>query len=123
VNPDANAFVAGYDALLTSGPSQALKASGRADEMAIMGGEGSVGGIELIYNGASDAGVGIPPGWEGYAAVDALIRLFAGRDPGEANSGIGIQVYDRDHNLPPEGEPYASPIDYAEAYRGIWGLD
>lgn len=122
-NPDANAFIAGYDALLTAGPAQALKASGRVDDMAIMGGEGSTGGVQLIYEGVQDACVGIPPGWEGYAAVDALIRLFAGRDPGEANSGIGIQVCDREHNLPPEGEAYASPFDYAEAYRGIWGLD
>lgn len=122
-NPDANAFIAGYDALITAGPAQALKASGRVDEMAVMGAEGSTGGIQLIYDDVADACVGIPPGWEGYAAVDAMIRLFEGQDPGEANSGIGIQVCDRDHNLPPEGEAYASPVDYAEAYQAIWGLD
>jgi ribose transport system substrate-binding protein len=121
-DPDANAFIPGYDGLLTSGGAQALRASGRLDEISVMEGEGSIPGIKLIYEGVADACVGIPTAWEGYAAIDATIRLLAGKDPAESDSGIGIQICDKEHNLPPEGKGYEPPFDYVAAYRQLWGL-
>ncbi len=122
-NPDANAFVSAYDAILTSGGANALKASGRVDEIAIMGGEGSEPGLQLIReNGGNDACICYPTKWEGYAAVDALARFFLGEDPAETNSGMGFQAVDADHNMPPEGQGYEPPIDFVAAYDRLWGV-
>lgn len=121
-NPDANAVIFGYDALMTTGGAAAVRSSNRKDKLTVMGGEGTVPGIELIHQGVADGCVGIPPAWEGYAAVDALLRLFAGGDPGDSNSGLGFQVCDAENNLPPSGQAFDSPVDFKSAYEGIWGL-
>lgn len=124
-NPDANSFIAAYDAVLTGGGgAAALRASGRLDEIEIMGGEGSTPGIELIYeNAGMDACSGIPTAWEGYGAMMGFARIFAGQDPNEGNSGIGAQVCDGENNLPPEGQPYEAPIDFVAEYEKLWGVE
>lgn len=123
-HPEANSFIAAYDAVMTGGGgAAALRASGRLDEIEVMGGEGSKQGIELIYDRAGmEACTGTPTGWEGYAAMMSLARIFAGQDPEQGDSGIGEQVCDIDHNLPPRGEGYRAPIDYVAAYRELWGV-
>jgi ribose transport system substrate-binding protein len=124
-HPEANSFIAAYDAVLTGGGgAAALRASGRLGEVLSMGGEGSVPGIELIYDDAGmDACSGIPTGWEGYGAIMGLARIFAGQDPEKGNSGIGAQACDIDHNLPPKGESYEAPIDYMAEYNKLWGVE
>jgi ribose transport system substrate-binding protein len=124
-HPEANSFIAAYDAVLTGGGgAAALRASGRLDEIESMGGEGSVPGIELIYNEAGmDACSGIPTAWEGYGAIMGLARIFAGQDPNKGNSGIGAQACDREHNLPPKGESYQAPIDFVAEYNKLWGVE
>jgi ribose transport system substrate-binding protein len=122
-HPEANSFIAAYDAALTTGGANAIKSTGRLDEIHVMGGEGSTPGIKLIYDDAGmDACSGIDTGQEGYGAIDALVRVFAGGDPAESNTGIGWQICDREHNLPPEGEAYSPPIDYEAAYEEFWGV-
>lgn len=121
-NPDANSFIPAYDAALTSGGANALKASSLGDEFKVMGGEGSTVGIEMIYDGTVGACSGLDTGQEGYGAVDSLARIFAGLDPSKANTGLGWQVCDLDNNIPPDGEPYSPPIDYVAAYEGLWGV-
>lgn len=123
-HPDANSFIAAYDAVLTGGGgAAALRSSGRMDQIEIAGGEGSKPGIELIYNEAGmDACSGIPTAWEGYGAMMGLARVFAGQDPNKGNSGIGAQICDRDHNLPPKGESYQAPIDFVAEYEELWGV-
>lgn len=123
-HPEANSFIAAYDAVLTGGGgAAALRASGREDEIEIMGGEGSTPGIELIYNHAgSDACTGIDFGWEAYAAISGMARVFAGQDPYSENTGIGSQICDLQHNMPPKGQPYQAPIDFRPYYEEMWGL-
>ena len=124
-HPEANSFIAAYDAVMTGGGgAAALRASGRLDELEVMGGEGSKPGIELIYDRAGmEACTGTPTGWEGYAAMMSLARIFAGQDPERGDSGIGEQVCDLEHNLPPKGEGYRAPIEYVAAYRELWGIE
>lgn len=123
-HPEANSFIAAYDAVLTGGGgAAALRASGRLGEIASMGGEGSKPGIELIHNHAGmDACSGISTPWEGYGAMMSLARIFAGQDPERGDTGIGSQVCDADHNLPPKGEPYQAPVDFVAAYHDLWGI-
>jgi ribose transport system substrate-binding protein len=122
--PEANSFIGAYDAVLTGGGgAAALRASGRLDQIESMGGEGSVPGIDLIYNHAGmDACSGIPTAWEGYGAIMGLARVFAGQDPNQGNSGIGAQACDIDHNLPPKGKSYEAPIDFVAEYEKLWGV-
>jgi ribose transport system substrate-binding protein len=124
-HPEADSFIGAYDAVLTGGGgAAALRASGRLDEIESMGGEGSVPGIELIYNQAGmDACSGIPTAWEGYGAIMGLARIFAGQDPERGNSGIGSQACDADHNLPPDGKSYEAPIDFVASYNRLWGVE
>jgi ribose transport system substrate-binding protein len=124
-HPEANSFIAAYDAVLTGGGgAAALRASGRLGDVLSMGGEGSVPGIELIYGDAGmDACSGIPTAWEGYGAIMGLARIFAGQDPEKGDSGIGAQACDIDHNLPPKGESYEAPIDYVAEYDKLWGAE
>jgi ribose transport system substrate-binding protein len=123
-HPEANSFIAAYDAVLTGGGgAAALRATGRTDSIESMGGEGSKPGIELIYNHAGmDACSGIPTAWEGYGAMMDLSRSFAGQDPEKGDSGIGSQACDADHNLPPKGESYQAPIDFVAEYHKLWGV-
>jgi ribose transport system substrate-binding protein len=123
-HPDANGFIPAYDAVLTSGGgAAALRASGRLSEIAVMGGEGSVPGIEQIYDGTGmQACIGIPTAQTGWEAMAVLARAFTGRDPGEGNSGVGWQICEKGHNLPPKGQSYQAPVDYVAAYEKMWQL-
>ncbi|MBS1871499.1 MAG: substrate-binding domain-containing protein [Actinobacteria bacterium] len=116
-HPDADSLVVQYDAVLLAGVSSAAASAGRS--LVVMAAEGDTATMDLVRSGKVTAGVGIPIEWEGYAGVDALNRLMHGEQP--ASSGIGIQVYDRDHNTPASG-PYRPPIDFRAAYRKAWGL-
>jgi ribose transport system substrate-binding protein len=123
-NPDANGFIATYDAAMTSGGGgAALRASGRLPEINVMGGEGSVQGIEMIYNESGiDACAGLPTELTGYEAIAVLARAFSGKEPGDGNSGMGYQVCEKGHNLPPKGQVYKAPVEFVPAYEKMWGL-
>lgn len=123
-HPEANAFLAPFDGVMTiGGGAAALRASGRLEDMAIMGGEGSAPGIELIYEEAGiEACSGIYFQSESYGAMMGMALIFRGEDPYGFNSGIGSQVCDLEHNLPPKGEPFQPPLDYLAEYEKLWNL-
>jgi ribose transport system substrate-binding protein len=123
-HPDANSYITSYDASMTQGGvATALKASGRLNKMDVMGGEGSAAGIDQIRRGTGmQACAGEDVRMEGYAAVDGLVRDFLKRDPSELDSGIGIQVCDKDRNLPPEGQAFTPQIDYPPVFYKLWGV-
>jgi ribose transport system substrate-binding protein len=123
-HPDANAFLPSYDAVMTqSGGAQAIKSTGRLAQLTVGGGEGSSAGVEQIRNGEGmQMCAGQSAEWETYSAFDALVRTFLDRDVDEVDTGNGIQVCDKDHNMPAEGEAYTPPIDFEAAYQRLWGL-
>jgi ribose transport system substrate-binding protein len=123
-SPDANAFIPQFDGVMTqSGGAQALKATGRLAQLVVAGGEGSSAGIEQIRSGQGmQMCAGQSGEWEAYSAFDALVRLFLDRDPAEADTGNGIQVCDKDHNLPEEGKAYTPSVDFETAYQKLWSL-
>jgi ribose transport system substrate-binding protein len=114
--PEANVVYAINDTFVTGGVAQAVAGSGR--DVAVVGGEGFEANADLVREGrGQSAGVGSATAWEGFAAVDTLNRLFDGKRP--APSGIGLQVYDADHNLPASG-PWEPPVDFEAAYDRAW---
>lgn len=118
--PDTTVVNGNYDAAVELGVAAAVRASGK--DISVLGLEGQPNNIELVRKGEQAMGVGYGFGWYGYAAVDGIVRLEGG-ESSAGESGIGIQVYDAEHNLPPSGKPYEPSVDYRKAYREAWGLE
>lgn len=116
-NPEANVVAAAYDAIAVYGLAQAAADSGR--DLIVIGGEGSAEGMDLVRAGQITLGAGLPLGWEGYAAVDALNRILQGEEP--VPTGMGLQLFDADNNVPASGG-YVPPFDYKAIYQQAWGV-
>ena len=123
-HPDANAYIPAYDVVMTqSGGAQAIQASGRAHSLVVGGGEGGAAAMDQIRKGTGEqACAGQSVEWEVYSAYDAMARIFDGMDPDAVDTGNGVQVCDKDHNMPPEGQPYTPPVDFRSAFLKLWGL-
>jgi ribose transport system substrate-binding protein len=122
-HPEANAIYSPYGAV-TPSAAAAVMASGRKDKIFVQGGEGTAAEAELIGEGRGvNAAAGYSVAWEGWAALDAMNRLLSGQKPSGAGfpSGLGVQLVDKDHNLPPKGKPYQPPVDFRAAYQKVWG--
>lgn len=122
--PEATVVNGNYDDPINTAIYPAMQNAGKAGEVALVGGEGQVPNIELVYDGIQSAGSGLGLQWEGYAAMDAIIRVLADQDlAGNTKNGLGVQLYDKDNNLPPRGQAYAPDIDYKAAFYKAWGLE
>lgn len=118
-NPDTNTIIVAYQDL-TLPASAAVRAAGRQNQVLVSVGEGGSASMDLVRGGAGRyVGTGFSNGWEGWAAIDGLNRLIAGGKP--ANSGIGVQLFDAEHNVPASG-PFEPPIDFQSAYKASWGV-
>lgn len=123
-HPDADVFLAPYDAILTTGGAQALRSSGRLPQTLVVGGEGSVDGLEMIRTDSGmNACLGYDAAMEAYGGVNYLVILFDGGDPSEVDSGVGHQACDQDHNLPADDGNYDAPVDFRATYDRLWSLD
>jgi ribose transport system substrate-binding protein len=121
--PDADVFLAPYDAILTTGGAQSLRSSGRLAQTLVVGGEGSVDGAEMIRtNSGMNACLGYDAAMEAYGGVNYLVILFDGGDPSDVDNGVGFQACDEAHNLPAEGTNYEAPIDFRASYDRLWSL-
>lgn len=120
-NPEANAVVAPFDDIIvSSGGDAAIRASGRSEEIAVVGATGLGPSFKEIESGEGlDATVTVPFVWEGWAAMDTLNRVFAGEPA--ANSGISIGLVDKEHP-PTNSSEYVPPVDFKAAYRKAWGV-
>jgi ribose transport system substrate-binding protein len=117
-NADANVLMVPYDGALTAGVNAAVMASGRNAELNVVAGGGLGPNMDLVRKDrGQDAGYSTSLAWEGWAGLDAFNRLFNGRQP--EPSGIGMQVFDKDHNMPASG-PWTPKIDFAAAYKQAW---
>jgi len=122
-HPEANALIPAYDAVLTSGGSAAIRASGRQADLFVMGGEGSTPGMDEIRQGTGMQGAsGIDPAYEVYAGVDALIWILGGKNPAGTSNGEGFQLADKEHNMPPTG-PYKASYPFRDYYLQYWGIE
>ena len=113
-HPDANAIYGIFDAP-TLDIATAVVGSGRQNDIFVMGEEGTAPVVTLIREGRGvNAGVGYSVVWEYYAALDAINRLIAGEKPASTAfpSGIGVQIFTKDRNLPPQGARFNGPVDF-----------
>lgn len=118
-HPEANAVAVPFDSLFVFGLKQAIVSSGRASKLAVLGGFGEPEVMPFIRaNSGVNAVVGTPIVWFGWASVDELNRAFAGQKP--VSEGLGYQLVDSGHNLPPKGQGYVPPIKFQAAYKAAW---
>src|SRR5207244_3293326 len=81
-HPEANAVAPLYDGMTLSGLAAAVKASGRASKITVMGGEGFAPNMDLIRSGGGQtAAMAFPAQWGGWAVVDGLNRVLDGLKP------------------------------------------
>lgn len=118
---DVNAVMAPFDAVLIGGEAQAIQRSADGRSIAVIGGEGYPGNLALMKNDAGeDAVVFESTAWMGWGAVDSMIRLFDNMP--QQPSGIGYQLFDRDHMPTTDRSGYIQPsVDYQSVYRKDWG--
>ncbi|PKH38513.1 ribose transport system substrate-binding protein [Nocardioides alpinus] len=120
-NPAANGMALSYDDLVTSGGAAAVMASGRNDSMEVVSGSGYAANIDLVRrNKGQDAGWTYDGAYEAWSAADMINRFFAGEE--SVPSGVGISMFDHDHDLPPEGEGWSTGIDYEPVFKTLWGV-
>ncbi|MFF0573045.1 sugar ABC transporter substrate-binding protein [Streptosporangium saharense] len=118
-HPDATWVSVPLDSLVLAGAAQAVAGSPRRAEIKLIGGEGLPPNLNLIREEqGQSAAVGQPIDWYGWAAVDTLVRAFAGQEP--VSAGLGFQIVDSTANLPKSGA-YPAPVDFRAAYRKAWG--
>ena len=119
-NPDVTVVGAAVNPAL--GFLNGVKQSGKAKQISVVEGHGSVTEGDWVRNGEMAALIGWPADWWGYGALDALNSSFAGRP--QAVIGIGFAIIDKEHNLYPSGQSFqgqGSGLDLAAAYSKRWG--
>jgi len=119
-HPNAKYLAEDIDSLMDLGLRKALAQGGRRD-LKVAGGEGFPTNLALIRQGTQTVALALPQGWVGWAEADTMNRILAGEKPDALpNEGLGWQIVDKDHGLPPEGKEYVPPIDYRTAYTKVW---
>jgi ribose transport system substrate-binding protein len=119
--PSANAVAVPLDPWFLTGIAQDIQSSGRAAELAVIGGFGQQANIDLIRHGqGEDATASFNLVWDGWAGVDAALRVMAGQ--AVLASGIGLQVVDASHNLPASNTQftYVPSVDFKSLYKAVW---
>ena len=118
-HPEANVVKSPYTSATLLGIAPAVKQSGRAGKLYVMGGEGFAPELDLLRAGQGVNAVNIAPSdWTGWAAVDTMNSLFTGKPI--ADSGLGWQLVDKDHNLTGSG-PFVPAVDFKGVYKKAWG--
>jgi ribose transport system substrate-binding protein len=119
--PDANAVFGNYDDTITDAAGPAVRAAGRSESMYLTGSSGAPSMLELIRNGEADMSIGVSEVWNGWAAINRFVRLFGGNTK-VPDTGIGIEIIDKDHNLPASGNDWVPNVDFKSAYEKAWGV-
>jgi ribose transport system substrate-binding protein len=117
-NPDTNVvWPGGTETLLPAGVAAAVRSS--QSKPVSVGWECQDDSKTNFKNGILGVCFNYTPQWEAYAAVDALISIFAGKEP-TTDSGMGLRLVDAEHNQ--DYVPYQSPVDFEAPYEKAWGV-
>ncbi|MFB4317223.1 substrate-binding domain-containing protein [Actinomadura sp. 21ATH] len=117
-HPQVDVVTVDIDHFFVAGVQQALVAANRPG-LLVVGGECQIDNANYIRSGkGQQICYGSSAGYRAYATVDALNRAFDGRPP--AAAGVGLQIVDKDRNLPAPGAEYTGPVDYAALYKRAW---
>jgi ribose transport system substrate-binding protein len=118
--PDATDVWVPFDTMaVENGGAEAVATSGSHAKM--VSGLGIANALDYIRSGLISAeGYAQPSAWVSWAAIDELNRYFDGQPA--VPEGIGLVAIDKNHNLPPAGQNYASNIPFEALYKKAWGV-
>jgi ribose transport system substrate-binding protein len=118
-HPDANVITYNPASIMPLGLQTAIKGAGR--QITVYGAEGGDLNYNNIRSGFEQDAVVRQDAQGTWATADTLNRIFAGGDPSTfPDEGGGVQVVDKDHNLPAPGQPYKSALDFQPLYEKVW---
>jgi ribose transport system substrate-binding protein len=118
-HPDANVITYNPGSIMPLGLQTAIKGAGR--KITVFGAEGGDVNFNNIRSGFEQDAIVRQDAQGTWATADTLNRIFAGGDPSTfPDEGGGVQVVDKDHNLPAAGQPYKSALDYQSLYEKVW---
>lgn len=125
-HPDFNTIYIDYDDAVPP-LLQALRATGRADEVLVLGSNGTVDATTCIAEGCGqDATTAFSLDGIGWAAADQMIRVIAGADLSGATYGLGVKLIDRAvaSDVVAEGATgmWDGDGDYRDRYLELWGV-
>jgi ribose transport system substrate-binding protein len=121
-HPEANAIWLFNGSALTLGAQNAIERAGRQKSLVVISGTCTNGEPNLMRQGWKIGCDALTLDWNGWNADDILNRILAGQAVSQIPKvGIGLQMIDATHNLP-KGNAWVPPIDYAAAYRKLWGV-
>jgi ribose transport system substrate-binding protein len=119
-HPDANAIRSSHSSATQQFIAPALVASGRQNQVLVIGGEGQDKDLDLIRTKQGlNLTLSTDSAWFGWAVVDTVNSAF-NREKPRAN-GLGGMLIDREHNLPPSG-PVQHNINFKSIYKKAWGV-
>jgi ribose transport system substrate-binding protein len=120
--PQANAAINISDGIILPNDfPQAIQSAGRTSSFCVVSTEGYAAADALIRNhDGVCAETPYDSNWLAWGAVDTVIRILDHQPA--VNEGMGIQVVDATHNLPPAGQDYSSPVNYKADYEKAWGV-
>lgn len=121
-NPSVNYMFSTFDAGAVLA-AQGIKTA--ASKAPLIGTEGNAPNLAMIRAGGPEiATVATPLEWVGWSAIDELNRAFAGQAPAPQwtpnGAGIPLKIVTK-ANIPPAGQSYTGDINYAAAYKKLWG--
>lgn len=117
-NPEATALNNSINPGL--GMAQGIVQSGKAGQIAGVGGYGLPEDIAMVKEGGKglEALAAWPLNWWSWAAIDTMNSIFDGAEP--EDSGLGWQMIDAENNLP-TGDEFEPTVDFEAAYAKRWG--
>jgi ribose transport system substrate-binding protein len=118
-HPDANVITYNPASIMPLGLQTAIKDASRP--ITVYGAEGGDLNYNNIRSGFEQDAVVRQDAQGTWATADTLNRIFAGGNPSTfPDEGGGVQVVDKNHNLPAAGQPYKSALDYQPLYEKVW---
>lgn len=125
-HPDFNTIYVDYDDAVPP-LLQALRATGRADEVLVLGSNGTVDATTCIAEDCGqDATTAFSLDGIGWAAADQMIRVIAGADLDGATYGLGVKLIDRDvaSEVTAAGGSgmWDGDGEYRDHYLELWGV-
>ncbi|GGH33535.1 sugar ABC transporter substrate-binding protein [Microbacterium album] len=119
-NPEVNSVFMPLSAWASMGIGQSIIASGRSADIHAIAGFGDSSALDAIRGDLGlDALVGVPHEWTAWGAVDTMLRALQGEEAQPI--GAGIQIIDKDHNMPESGG-FTAGVDHEAAYSALWGV-
>jgi ribose transport system substrate-binding protein len=101
---------------------EATRAAGRSD-IKVLSKNAEVLNLGQVAQGKQRADFGTAVDWAGYAAIDQIIRLFAGQKPLKPwQEGLSVRVFTK-ANAPKNGVvDWTKLVDFKTEYKRLWGV-